>query len=68
MLEISDSNSWKLHHPVGPDVQPFIDWRKSMTDEEWINWNSTNDEDWYNAVEHDFGLDARIINKPVNLN
>ena len=38
-----------------------------MTDEEWVNWNSTNDEDWYNVVEHDFGLDARIINKPANL-
>jgi len=68
LLEISNSNSWKLRHPVGPDAQPFLDWRTSMTDEEWIDWNAANDEDWYNAVERDFGLDARVINKPVNLN
>ncbi len=59
ILEISESNSWKLRHPVGPDAEPFIQWRKSMTDEQWVNWNAVNDEEWYNSVEQDFGLDAR---------
>jgi NAD(P)-dependent dehydrogenase (short-subunit alcohol dehydrogenase family) len=59
ILEISESNTWKLRHPIGPDAEPFIAWRKSMSDEEWINWNSVNDEDWYNSVERDFGLNAR---------
>jgi hypothetical protein len=59
ILEIAESDSWKLRHPVGPDAQPFIDWRASMTDEQWVDWNAVNDEDWYKAVEQDFGLDAR---------
>ena len=29
-----------------------------MTDEEFVSWNALNDEDWYNAVETTFGLDA----------
>lgn len=59
ILEISESNTWKLRHPVGPDAAPFIAWRGSMNDEQWINWNATSDEDWYKSVEQDFGLNAR---------
>ncbi len=59
IMEIATSKSWKLRHPVGPDAEPFIAWRASMSDEEWINWNAANDEDWYKAVEQDFGLNAR---------
>ena len=40
---------------------PFLQWRASMTDEEWIDWNAANDDDWYNAVERDFGLNARQL-------
>ncbi len=58
ILEIAESNSWKLRHPVGPDAQPFIEWRASMTDEEWVDWNACSDEEWYMAVEQDFGLNA----------
>ncbi len=59
ILEVAEENNWKLRHPVGPDAAPFIEWRASMIDEEWIDWNAANDEDWYNSVERDFGLDAR---------
>ena len=59
ILEIADSNTWQLRHPVGPDANPFIGWRFSMSDEEWVNWNAVSDEEWYNAVERDFGLNAR---------
>lgn len=59
ILEISESNPWKLRYPVGPDAQPFIDWRKSMTDEEWVDWNAVSDDEWYKSVENTFGLDAR---------
>ncbi len=60
ILEISDNNTWKLRHPVGPDSEPFILWRASMTDEQWIDWNAANNEDWYKSVEQDFGLNAKI--------
>ena len=59
ILEIAESQTWKLRHPVGPDAQPFLDWRASMTDEEWVDWNAANDADWYRAVENTFGLNAR---------
>lgn len=59
ILEVADSSSWKLRHPVGPDAEPFIKWRAAMTDEQWVDWNAANDEDWYRAVEQDFGLNAR---------
>ncbi len=59
IVEISESNTWKLRHPVGPDSEPFIQWRASMSDEQWINWNAASNEDWYKSVEQDFGLNAR---------
>ena len=59
ILEVAESQSWKLRHPLGPDAEPFIAWRASMTDEAWVDWNATNDEDWYKSVEQDFGLNAR---------
>lgn len=59
ILEVAEENNWQLRHPVGPDAAPFIDWRASMTDEEWVDWNAASDEDWYASVERDFGLNAR---------
>ena len=59
ILDIAESGTWKLRHPVGPDAEPFIAWRASMTDEQWVDWNAVNDEDWYKSVEQDFGLNAR---------
>lgn len=59
ILEVAESSRWTLRHPVGPDAAPFLDWRESLNDEEWVDWHAANDEDWYNAVEQDFGLNAR---------
>jgi NAD(P)-dependent dehydrogenase (short-subunit alcohol dehydrogenase family) len=59
ILEIAENNNWKLRHPVGPDAEPFIAWRASMSDEQWVDWNAANDDDWYKSVEQDFGLNAR---------
>ncbi len=59
ILEVAESSGWTLRHPVGPDAEPFLGWRESLNDEAWVDWHAANDEDWYNAVAHDFGLDAR---------
>jgi NAD(P)-dependent dehydrogenase (short-subunit alcohol dehydrogenase family) len=59
ILEVAENNNWQLRHPVGPDAEPFIAWRASMNDEQWVDWNATNDDDWYKSVEQDFGLNAR---------
>jgi NAD(P)-dependent dehydrogenase (short-subunit alcohol dehydrogenase family) len=59
IFEVAENNNWILRHPVGPDAEPFIAWRASMSDEQWVDWNATNDEEWYKSVEQDFGLIAR---------
>jgi NAD(P)-dependent dehydrogenase (short-subunit alcohol dehydrogenase family) len=56
ILEVTESDSWTLRYPVGPDAEPFIAWRKAMTDEQWVDWNAVGDEQWYASVERDFGL------------
>ena len=43
ILEIAQSDTWQLRHPVGPDSVPLIEWRKSMTDEEWVDLHSADD-------------------------
>jgi NAD(P)-dependent dehydrogenase (short-subunit alcohol dehydrogenase family) len=59
ILEIAHSQLWQLRYPVGPDALPFLQWRSSMTDEQYVDWNAATDEEWYNAVQNTFGLDAR---------
>ena len=59
MLEIAEGDSWQLKYPVGPSALPFLGWRASMTDEQWVDWNAQTDEEWYNAVETTFGLNVR---------
>ena len=44
ILEIAVGHSWQLRHPVGPDSVPLIAWRKSMTDEEWVDLHASDDE------------------------
>ena len=62
ILEIIESGTWQLRHPVGPDALPFLDWRKSMTDEEWVDIHAADDETWYRRMEHDFGMAIRPKN------
>jgi NAD(P)-dependent dehydrogenase (short-subunit alcohol dehydrogenase family) len=59
IVEIFESGTWKLRHPVGPDAMPFLQWRGQMTDEEWVDLNASDDETWYRRTESDFGLDSR---------
>jgi NAD(P)-dependent dehydrogenase (short-subunit alcohol dehydrogenase family) len=44
VLEIAQSDSWQLRYPVGPDAEPLIAWRKGMTDEQWVDLHSADDE------------------------
>ena len=59
---IIESGTWQLRHPVGPDAVPFLDWRKSMTDEEWVELHGADDDTWYRRMERDFGLAIRPKN------
>jgi NAD(P)-dependent dehydrogenase (short-subunit alcohol dehydrogenase family) len=44
VLEIATSGTWQLRHPVGPDAVPLIAWRQGMSDEQWIDLHSADDE------------------------
>ena len=44
VVEIDQSGTWQLRHPIGPDAVPLIAWRKGMTDEQWIDLHSADDE------------------------
>lgn len=57
--DILENDSPQLRYPVGSDAEPFLAWRASMTDEQWVDWAAADDESWYAAVKRDFGLDAR---------
>jgi NAD(P)-dependent dehydrogenase (short-subunit alcohol dehydrogenase family) len=59
---IIESGTWQLRHPVGPDAEPFLAWRKSMTDEQWVDLHAAADDAWYERMEHDFGMAIRPKN------
>lgn len=56
---IVESGTWQLRHTAGPDSEPFLAWRKSMTDEQWVEWAALGDDAWHERVLADFGLDTR---------
>ncbi len=60
ILNIIQNEEGQLRYPVGPDSHPFLDWRAAMSDEEWVDFGAADDETWYQRVERDFGLDARM--------
>ncbi len=62
ILEIVQSGTWQVRHPVGPDAVPFLEWRRKMTDEQWAELNGSDDETWYQGLQRDFGLDTRPKN------
>jgi NAD(P)-dependent dehydrogenase (short-subunit alcohol dehydrogenase family) len=62
ILEIADSQTWQLRHPVGPDAVPLLQWRSRMTDEEWVDLYASDDDTWYRRIESDLGLDTRPRN------
>jgi NAD(P)-dependent dehydrogenase (short-subunit alcohol dehydrogenase family) len=51
ILEIVESGTWQLRHPVGPDVS-MITTRQSMTDESWVDWHSADDEAFFARMPH----------------
>jgi NAD(P)-dependent dehydrogenase (short-subunit alcohol dehydrogenase family) len=50
ILEVAESESWQLRHPVGPDAVPFLQWRNKMTDEEWIETNAGDDQTFFSRL------------------
>ena len=47
ILEVAESGTWQLRHPVGPDAVPFLQLRSQMTDEEWVETNAGDDATFF---------------------
>ena len=60
ILEIVESGTWKLRHPVGPDAEGFLAWRASMSDEQWVEWGAISDEQWVDYVRQNFHLNVSL--------
>jgi len=50
VLEVDQSGTWQLRHPIGPDAAPLIAWRKGMTDEQWVDLHSADDETFHRLM------------------
>jgi NAD(P)-dependent dehydrogenase (short-subunit alcohol dehydrogenase family) len=55
ILGVAESGTWVVRHPVGPDAIPFLQWRKGMSDEEWVELNGADDATWDARMAKDFG-------------
>lgn len=47
ILQIVESGTWQLRHPVGPDAVPFLGWRAQMSDEDWVSLNAGDDASFF---------------------
>jgi NAD(P)-dependent dehydrogenase (short-subunit alcohol dehydrogenase family) len=61
IVEIVQSRTWKLRHPTGPDAEPFLQYRASITDEEWVNLHSIEtDQEFAAIIKQIFGMDLDL--------
>ena len=58
--DIVDGGTWTLRHPVGPDAAGFLQWRASLTDEQWVDWGAMTDDEWVAYVRGAFGLNVSL--------
>lgn len=58
--EIVDSGTWQLRHPVGPDAAGLLNWRASMSDEQWVEWGALTDDEWVAYVRKNFHLNVSL--------
>jgi NAD(P)-dependent dehydrogenase (short-subunit alcohol dehydrogenase family) len=62
IVEIAESESWQLRYPVGPDAEPLLQWRKQMTDEEWVDLYASDDETWSHRMARNPATDSKPQN------
>jgi NAD(P)-dependent dehydrogenase (short-subunit alcohol dehydrogenase family) len=58
--EIVDGDSWQLRYPVGPDALPTIEWRKSKTDEQYIEESAETDDEYKARLKRELGLEISL--------
>ena len=61
IVEIVKSKTWKLRHPTGPDAEPFLQYRASISDEDWVNLHAIeSDQEFAARIKRDFGLELDL--------
>jgi NAD(P)-dependent dehydrogenase (short-subunit alcohol dehydrogenase family) len=57
---VIESDDARLRFPVGPDAHPFLGWRSSVSDEDWVGLGGLKDDaDYFQRVFTDTGVDLR---------
>ncbi len=49
--EIIESGTWQLRHVVGPDAQQTLDFRRSMSDEEYVALHGSGDAEYQRLMD-----------------
>jgi hypothetical protein len=61
IVEIVQSKTWKLRHLAGPDAEPLLQYRASMTDKQWVEQQLVeSDQEWLASVKRDFRVDVDL--------
>jgi NAD(P)-dependent dehydrogenase (short-subunit alcohol dehydrogenase family) len=50
ILDVAESGTWQLRHPVGPDAIPLLQYRNQMTDEEWVDVHAGDDANFFASM------------------
>jgi NAD(P)-dependent dehydrogenase (short-subunit alcohol dehydrogenase family) len=58
--EIVDGRSLRLRNPSGRDGAKMLQWRKTKTDEEWIDLAAASDAEWAADVKRTTGVEAKL--------
>lgn len=59
---VIESNDPRLRFPVGPDALPFLGWRSTLSDEDWVGLGGLKDDaDYFQRVFTDTGVDLRQV-------
>lgn len=59
ILEVAHSGTPQLRHLVGPDAATLVDWRRQMTDEEWMEINGPDDNIFFTRLKQAFQPEAQ---------
>jgi len=57
--DIVDDEAWTVRYPGGPAAAGLMQWRASLTDEDYVAIGALDDEAWCRHIESTLGLDVR---------
>jgi hypothetical protein len=58
--EIADGRSLSLRNPSGRDGAKMLQWRKSKTDDQWVDLAVATDAEWAADVKRTTGVETKL--------